>query len=275
MQQYNNIVRRILKDGNWKEGRNGRTLSVFNVNYEHRLRSGFPVLTSKRVNWKAAIYELIWYLSGSRMTEKLRQYTKVWDPWAKGPYGIVPSAYGSRWRYFPENAQLVDYDYFRPQYIDQLQNAIDAIHKDPNTRRAVVIAWNPDEDWESALPPCHFAFVFNTQGDELNLHLSQRSCDVAVGLPFNMIAYAALLTMVAQLVGLKPGTFAHSIVDAHIYEPHIEAIQQQIERPLRELPSMRIATKASIDDYTYEGVEADFQLVGYEPHDAIKYEVIP
>lgn len=270
MRQYNDIVKRILSEGVLKEGRNGNTLSVFNVNYEHRLDDGFPVLTTKKVNWKAAIYELLWYLSGDCHTRDLARYTKIWEPWTN-EHGKVPSAYGQRWRNL--NFNFKD----SPDWgvgFDQLRVAILELKREPNSRRAVVIAWDPREDYSSTLPPCHFAFVFNVQGDELNLHLSQRSCDVAVGLPFNMIAYSALLIMVAQLIGKRPGRFAHSIVDAHIYEPHIEAIREQIGRRPKLLPQMTIARKDSIDDYTYESMEQDFQLTGYNPYPAIKYEVL-
>lgn len=268
MRQYNDIVKRILSEGTLKEGRNGNTLSVFNVNYEHRLDDGFPVLTTKKVNWKAAIYELLWYLSGETHIRNLQKHTKVWNLWADAN-GDVPSPYGFRWR------NWATYDAGgNDDPTDQLAHAIKNLKSFEGTRRAVVIAWDPYTDVTSSLPPCHFAFVFNMQGDELNLHLSQRSCDVAVGLPFNMIAYSALLIMVAQLIGKRPGRFAHSIVDAHIYEPHVEAIREQIGRRPKLLPQMMIARKGSIDDYTYESMEQDFQLTGYNPYPAIKYEVL-
>ncbi|WP_277552741.1 thymidylate synthase [Halobaculum limi] len=230
MQQYLSTVEDALRDGTYKPNRTGvDTLSTFSAHYEADLADGFPLLTTKDLSgfrWRSLIHELLWYLSGEEHIRDLREKTGIWDAWADDE-GRLDTAYGRFWRRYPipeeglegetwpdDTQRWVNDD---ERTFDQLAYVLDTLRENPQSRRIVVNAWHPANATVSTLPPCHYTFVFNVQGDRLNLHLTQRSGDLALGIPFNIAAYSILLTAVAQRTGFEPGTFAHSVVDAHVY----------------------------------------------------------
>ncbi|MCU4752235.1 thymidylate synthase [Halobacteria archaeon AArc-curdl1] len=235
MQQYLDLVDAVLSEGAYKPNRTGvDTISSFSQHYEIDLEAGYPLLTTKKMDgyrWNSMIHEMCWYLSGDEHIRDLREETKIWDAWADDE-GQLDTAYGRFWRRFPipeddgrlegeswpeEAHRWVNTESGGRRTFDQLQYVIDTLSDSPNSRRLVVNAWHPANAAVSTLPPCHYTFVFNVQGDRLNCHLTQRSGDVALGIPFNIAAYALLTKLVAGQVGLEPGTFGHTIVDAHVY----------------------------------------------------------
>lgn len=254
MDEYQTLVRNVLLDGSYKPNRTAvDTVSTFGQFYEIDVGAGFPLLTTKQMTgfrWRSLIHELLWYFSGEEHVRTLREHTKIWDAWSDGD-GHLETAYGRFWRRYPipnyertlegeswihtagnnrwDDSETIDTDRWittessrgseteSVATFDQLQYVIDMLNENPQSRRLVVNAWHPGNATVSKLPPCHYSFVFNVQGDRLNLHLTQRSGDTALGIPFNIAAYSLILTIVAQQTGFKPGTFAHSIVDAHIY----------------------------------------------------------
>jgi thymidylate synthase len=229
MEQYLALVERILRDGTYKPNRTGvDTLSSFSQHYEVDLGAGFPLLTTKRMDgfrWDSMIHELLWYLSGEEHVRNLSEKTGIWDEWADEE-GRLDTAYGRFWRRFPvpdeglpgESWPDDDHRWRNDDgTFDQIRYAIDQLRENPRSRRIVVNAWHPANAAVSTLPPCHYTFVFNVQGDRLNLHLTQRSGDVALGIPFNVAAYALLATVVARQTGFEVGSFAHTVVDAHAY----------------------------------------------------------
>lgn len=238
VKQYLSAVQTALADGEYKPNRTGvDTISQFNVGYEIDLEGGFPLLTTKKMDgfrWRSMIHELLWYLSGEEHIRDLREKTGIWDEWADED-GQLDTAYGRFWRRYPvpESTQQLpgeswpddahrwvtteERDGKSVETFDQLQYVLDTLRESPQSRRLVVNAWHPSNAAVSTLPPCHYTFVFNVQGDRLNLHLTQRSGDIALGIPFNIAAYALLLKIIAQQTEFTPGTFAHTIVDAHVY----------------------------------------------------------
>ena len=231
------------------------------------LSKGFPLLTTKKVNFRSMLYEVLWYLSGEDHIRNLRQHTKIWDAWAD-EQGNLDTAYGRYWRRFPSaqlNPATGDYEVIE---IDQIGKVVELLKNDPNSRRMVVTAWEPGNAFGSKLPPCHYSFVFNVQAQTLNCHLTQRSGDIAIGIPFNLAAYSLLTQILAQEAGLDVGYFSHTIVDAHIYVNHIDGLKEQLTREPRPLPRLEIKA-TPLDRLTFE----DFSVVGYEPHTAIKFEV--
>ncbi|RQH00001.1 thymidylate synthase [Natrarchaeobius oligotrophus] len=235
MQQYLELVDATLSDGAYKPNRTGvDTISSFSEHYEVDLEEGYPLLTTKRMDgyrWNSMIHEVCWYLSGEAHIRNLREETKIWNAWADDE-GRLDTAYGRFWRRYPipdgdarlegeswpeEAHRWVTTEADGRRTFDQLQYVIDTLSDSPNSRRLVVNAWHPANATVSTLPPCHYSFVFNVQGDRLNCHLTQRSGDVALGIPFNIAAYALLTTVIAQQTDLVPGTFAHTVVDAHVY----------------------------------------------------------
>ncbi|OIB57207.1 thymidylate synthase [Natrialba sp. SSL1] len=239
MQQYLDLVDAALSEGAYKPNRTGvDTISSFSEHYEVDLQEGYPLLTTKQMDgyrWSSMLHEVCWYLSGEEHIRDLREETKIWDAWADEE-GHLDTAYGRFWRRFPvpeEPAQLPGESWPDESHrwvtaeetadgetrrtFDQLQYVIDTLSDSPNSRRLVVNAWHPANAAVSTLPPCHYSFVFNVQGDRLNCHLTQRSGDIALGIPFNIAAYALLTKIVAQQTGFEPGTFAHTVVDAHVY----------------------------------------------------------
>ncbi len=285
MKEYHELVRLVMDKGIRKPSRTGvDTVSYFGAFYKVDLAAGFPLLTTKRVNYNAVLRELLWYLSGQEHIRDLRQHTKIWDDWAD-ERGELETAYGRYWRRFPHPVQKSHAPISETgettcpvQEIDQIAYVINEIKRNPNSRRLVVSAWEPGNAEVSRLPPCHYSFVFQVLDGRLNCHLSQRSGDVALGIPFNLACYATLTQMIAQETGLALGYFAHTIVDAHIYvaDPnspmaeydHWRGLELQLQRDPKPLPTLTIARKP-IDQLRFD----DFTLTGYEPHPPIKFKV--
>lgn len=280
MKVYLNLVKNVLKNGVWKENRTGvRTLSNFAEYYRVDLADGFPLLTTKKVFFKSVIMELLWYLRGEDHIRWLRDENNVhiWDAWANEE-GYVGPIYPVLWRRFPM-LKSSDGSCYKPmgesdqkqwEYseFDQVKNAIHLLKTNPESRRIVVSAWHPGLLGEMGLPPCHLMYIFNVANGRLNCHLTQRSGDIALGIPFNLACYSALTMAVAQEVELEPGIFAHTIIDAHIYENHIEGLKEQLTREPKPLPTLTITPKP-VDELTYD----DFQLSGYDPHPLIRFPV--
>jgi len=283
MRAYLDLVARVLEKGQLKPNRTGvDTLSTFAEFYRVDLSEGYPLLTTKRVNFKAMLHEVLWYLSGEEHIRNLRKHTRIWNPWADEE-GRLETAYGRFWRRYPvpePTAHLpgeawVDADHpFVTQepggtlVFDQIGWVIHELQRNPYSRRLVVNAWHPANAAVSKLPPCHAFFVFNVQQGRLNCHLTQRSADIAIGVPFNLACYSLLTMVIAQQVGLEPGEFAHTLIDAHIYVNHIEGLKEQLAREPYPLPQLKIAHKP-IDALTFE----DFELIGYQCHEPIRFEV--
>lgn len=280
MKAYLDLVRRVLDNGVRKENRtNVDTISSFSEFYKVDLSDGFPLLTTKKVYFKSVILELLWYLRGEDHIKWLRDENDVhiWDAWAD-ENGHVGPIYPVLWRRFPyieeDNVDLegdssnLQRTILNRNEFDQIQYVIDTLKNNPNSRRIVVSAWHPGLLKDMALPPCHIMFIFNVSNGRLNCHLTQRSGDIALGIPFNLACYAALTMAIAQEVNLKPGIFAHTIVDAHIYVNHIDGLKEQLKREPYPLPTLEIANK-KIDELTLE----DFHLKNYKHHPPIKFEV--
>lgn len=268
MRQYLDLVERVLTNGTLKKNRTGiDTLSCFSEYYKVDLSEGFPLLTTKKMNFSAMAYEVLWYLSGEDHIRNLRQHTRIWDAWADES-GNLDTAYGRYWRRFPSAQINPATGAYEVVEVDQIGRIIEMLKKDPNSRRMVVTAWEPGNALDSKLPPCHYTFAFNVQGKKLNCHLTQRSGDIAIGIPFNLAAYALLTQILAQESGLDLGQFSHTIIDAHIYVNHIDGLREQLKRTPRVLPKLEI-TRKPIDELSFE----DFHLIGYECHDPIKFAV--
>ena len=269
MRQYLDILDRILREGTQKGDRTGTgTISIFGTQSRYNLQDGFPVLTTKKLHLKSIIYELLWFLRGDTNVHWLQERgVRIWNEWADADGELGP-VYGHQWRSWP------DYD---GGTIDQIQQVIDQLKTNPNSRRMIVSAWNVAEVNKMALPPCHTIFQFyvdypdgpDTQG-RLSLQLYQRSADTFLGVPFNIASYALLLQMMAQVCGLKAGEFIHTTGDTHLYLNHLEQARLQLTREPRPLPVMKINPDVkNIFDFRYE----DFELVGYDPWPHIKAEV--
>ncbi|HPO54874.1 MAG TPA: thymidylate synthase [Ignavibacteriaceae bacterium] len=276
MKEYLDLVKLVMNEGVRKKSRTGvDTISYFSAFYRVDLSKGFPLLTTKKMEWKSIVHELLWYLSGENHIRNLRKHTKIWDAWAD-ENGDLETAYGYYWRHFP-SAKKVNGEW-KVTETDQIQYVIDEIKKNPVSRRLVVSAWEPGNAEKSKLPPCHYTFAFNVANNKLNCHLTQRSGDIALGIPFNLAAYAALSQIIAQETDLNLGWFAHTIIDAHIYVAekgspaekydHLEGLKLQLTREPKPLPKLVIAKKP-LNELKFE----DFQLLGYESHPKIKLEV--
>ena len=262
MNQYHDLLERILSDGAEKTDRTGTgTLSVFGHQMRFNLASGFPMLTTKKLHLKSIVHELLWFLAGDTNIKYLNDNgVRIWDEWADENGDLGP-VYGSQWRSWPAQDGGT---------IDQIANLIEMIRKNPDSRRLIVSAWNPAEVDKMALPPCHCLFQFYVANGKLSCQLYQRSADVFLGVPFNIASYALLTMMVAQVTGLKPGDFVHSLGDAHLYSNHLEQARLQLTRPTRPLPTMKINPDVKdIFSFRYE----DFTLENYDPHPHIKAEV--
>lgn len=290
MKQYLDLCKMILEKGTKKEDRTGTgTISYFGCQARYDLNEGFPLLTTKKVHLKSIIHELLWFISGETNIRPLcLNNVKIWNEWpyekykqssdyqgesleeyvekvvndeefAK-KYADLGPVYGKQWRAFGiENFQ-----------VDQLQKVIDEIKNNPNSRRLILVAWNPLVIEEMALPPCHMMFQFYVAEGKLSCMLYQRSADIFLGVPFNIASYALLTMMVAHVTGLELGEFVHTMGDAHIYSNHIEQINLQLSREPRPLPKMKILRKVeNINDFKYE----DFELLDYNPHGKIKGKV--
>ena len=290
MQQYLDVIRRVLDTGQRKNNRTGvDTLSTFNVNYQIDLREGFPLLTTKEISWKNIVVENLWFLSGDTRIDLLRKHgCKFWEPWADED-GLVPSAYGNFWRSYPVHTDG------EATFNDQIRYVINELKQNPQSRRLVVSAWAPGNAQTSALPPCHAFWVMNVQQDAtgepmLCLHLTQRSCDIALGLPYNIAGYAFLLELMGRFTGIKPGYFGHTLIDAHIYTAkadgsmadydHIPGLKTQLARTPRALPRLEISDEIKALDDVTALLEADteslldtFRLHDYQPHPALQFKV--
>lgn len=280
MKQYLDLVKNVLDNGVKKENRTGTdTISNFAEFYKVDLSEGFPLLTTKKVFFKSVIMELLWYLRGEDHIKWLRDENNVhiWDAWADES-GYVGPIYPVLWRRFPylksadgskyRKLGSEDPNNWKYEEFDQVQRAIDMLKNNPNSRRIVVSTWHPGLLDEMGLPPCHIMYIFNVSNGRLNCHLTQRSGDIALGIPFNLACYSALTIAIAQEVGLEPGIFAHTIVDAHIYENHIDGLKEQLKREPKDLPKLTIANKP-IDQLEFD----DFKLTGYNPDPSIKFPV--
>lgn len=293
MRQYLDLLQTIMDQGVDKPNRTGvGARSIFGYQIKFDLDKGFPLLTTKKVFLKGIIHELIWfvrgdtnirylvqndvkiwnewpyqkYLEANHLADKYPKYTEGWEAkmneyidnikndekFAK-QWGSIGPGYGKQWRDFGG--------------VDQLKDVIERIQKNPNDRRMIISAWNPPEIPEMALPPCHCFFQFYVANGKLSLQMYQRSCDTFLGVPFNIASYSLLLMMIAQVTGLKPGTFVHTFGDVHIYENHFDQVREQLKRTPRDLPTMKINSKIqNIEDFKYE----DFILENYNPYPAIK-----
>ena len=287
MKQYLNAVRETLQDGTRKPNRTGvDTISTFNINYEIDLADGFPLLTTKAISWKNIVIENLWFLSGNTDIKFLQKHDcKFWDPWANED-GKVPSAYGNFWRNFPlANGETCD----------QINYVVKQLRDNPMSRRMVVSAWEPGNAQSSKLPPCHAFWVVNVQMDKagkprLCLHLTQRSCDIALGVPYNIAGYSLMLELLSRFSNIPAGIFAHTLIDAHIYTAkadgtmadydHIPGLKQQLKREPRKLPTLEIDSSIqSLEDINLllsadgDEIMNKFKLQNYNPHPAINFKV--
>lgn len=254
MQQYLNLLNRILTEGTQKGDRTGTgTLSIFGHQMRFDLRDGFPLLTTKKLHMKSIIYELLWFLRGDTNVHYLQEHgVRIWNEWAD-ENGELGPVYGHQWRSWPD---------YKGGTIDQIKNVVDMIKHNPNSRRMLVTAWNPAEVDDMALPPCHCLFQFYVADGRLSLQLYQRSADSFLGVPFNIASYALLLQMMAQVTGLEAGEFIHTTGDTHLYLNHLEQAKLQLTREPRPLPKMKINPDVKdLFDFKYE----DFELIGYDP----------
>ena len=277
MKEYLDLVNLVINEGVRKQSRTGiDTISYFAAFYKVDLSKGFPLLTTKKMEWKSLLYEVLWYLSGDDHIRNLRKHTKIWNAWADEE-GNLDTAYGYYWRKFPSAERGEDGEW-RVREVDQIQYVINELKSKPYSRRLVVTAWEPGNAIKSKLPPCHYSFAFNVSKGKLNCHLTQRSGDIALGIPFNLAAYSILIQIIAQETGLELGFFAHTIIDAHIYVAdkggpmekfdHLGGLEEQLKREPLPLPKLKIAPKP-INDLTFE----DFELIDYQYHDKIRFEV--
>ncbi len=262
MRQYLDLMRHVMHHGVRKDDRTGTgTLSVFGHQMRFDLAQGFPLLTTKKVHTRSIIHELLWFLRGDTNIRYLKENgVSIWDEWADANGDLGP-VYGSQWRSWPAPDG---------RRIDQISEVVRDIRQNPDSRRLIVSAWNVAEIGHMALPPCHLLFQFYVAHGRLSCQLYQRSADIFLGVPFNIASYALLTMMIAQVTGLKPGEFIHTLGDAHLYLNHLEQAQTQLAREPRPLPSMRLnPEKTSLFDFTFD----DFELLNYDPHPAIKAPV--
>ena len=262
MRQYLDLMRHILEHGTHKNDRTGTgTLSIFGPQLRFDLQAGFPLLTTKKVHLKSIIHELLWFLKGETNIRYLKDNgVSIWDEWAddKGELGPV---YGYQWRSWPAADG---------RHIDQMAKVIEEIRRNPDSRRLIVSAWNVADLDSMALQPCHAFFQFYVADGKLSCQLYQRSADLFLGVPFNIASYAALTLMVAQVCNLRLGEFVHTFGDTHLYLNHLEQAREQLSRQPRALPRMILNPEIrNLFEFRYE----DFNLVGYEPHPAIKAPV--
>ena len=262
VRQYHDLLRLVLEQGEPRNDRTGvGTLSIFGAQARFDLRRNFPLLTTKKLHLKSIIYELLWFLRGDTNVRYLNEHgVTIWDEWAD-EHGNLGRVYGAQWRdWRGENGVRVD----------QIDNVVSEIKKNPQSRRLIVSAWNAAEIERMALPPCHVLFQFYVQDGELSCQLYQRSADLFLGVPFNIASYALLTLMVAQVANLRPGDFVHTFGDLHLYQNHLEQAREQLTRDCRALPQLKLnpAIK-SIRDFKFE----DFELIGYDPHPSIKASI--
>ena len=258
MKQYLDLMQKVLDEGQEKSDRTGTgTLSIFGHQMRFDLSKGFPLVTTKKVHLKSIIHELIWFLQGSTNISYLKENgVSIWDEWADENGDLGP-VYGAQWRSWPDGNNGT---------IDQIENLINGINNNPDSRRHIVSAWNPALVDEMALPPCHTLFQFYVANGELSCQLYQRSADIFLGVPFNIASYALLTHMIAQVCNLKAGKFVHTLGDAHLYVNHLEQAKLQLSREVMGLPELKLSSNVdNIFDFKYE----DIEIVNYESHPAI------
>ena len=259
MHQYHDLLRHVLDNGSDRGDRTGTgTRSVFGHQMRFDLADGFPVITTKRLHLKSIIHELLWFLKGDTNIRYLKENgVSIWDEWADENGNLGP-VYGAQWRSWP------DYD---GSHIDQMARLVESIKTNPNSRRHIVTAWNPALVDEMALPPCHCLFQFYVADGRLSCQLYQRSADIFLGVPFNIASYALLTLMMAQVTGLEPGDFVHTLGDAHLYANHFDQAKLQLTRAPKALPVMKLNPDVKdLFSFAYE----DFSLIGYEADASIK-----
>jgi thymidylate synthase len=259
MRQYHDLLRLVLEQGTFKPDRTGTgTYSVFGAQSRYRLSEGFPLVTTKKVHLKSIIIELLWFLRGETNVRWLQERgVTIWNEWADAD-GNLGRVYGAQW---------TDWRGADGRSVNQIDNVVAQIRRNPDSRRLIVSAWNPSEVDAMALPPCHTLFQFYVSEGRLSCQLYQRSADLFLGVPFNIASYALLTLMVAQVTGLKPGDFVHTFGDLHIYSNHLDQVKLQLSRETRPLPTMTLnPERRELKDFVYE----DFTLAGYDPHPAIK-----
>lgn len=276
MKKYNDVLKKIMEEGVDREGRNGKTRALFAIQMRFDLKEGFPAVTTKKLAFNAVKSELLWFLEGSTDDNRLKELNgtdrTIWTDNAESDYwkskakfpGDLGRVYGVQWRRWKTNYGKT---------IDQLGEVIEKIKTNPTDRRLVVSAWNPAELDEMALPPCHMLFQFfpNTVDKTLSLHMVQRSCDMFLGVPFNIASYSLLLSMVAQVTGYEPGECILTLNDAHIYHEHFDAVREQLSREPFPLPKLDLNPFVeSIDDFTM----TDINLEHYQSHPPIKAKMI-
>lgn len=270
MRQYNDLLKKVMDEGVDKETRNGKTRALFGLQMRFNMADGFPAVTTKKLAFKAVKSELLWFLEGSHDDNRLKELNDsertIWTDNAEAPYwapkakfpGDLGRIYGVQWRTWkkPDGGT-----------VDQIAQVIETIKKDPHNRRLIVTAWNPGELDMMALPPCHMFFQFFVADGKLSLLMHQRSCDMFLGVPFNIASYSLLLHMVAQVTGLKAGEFVHSLGDVHIYHDHFDAVKEQLAREPLPLCTLKLNPNVkSIDDFKME----DIELENYQSHPPIK-----
>lgn len=262
MKQYLDLMKHVLKNGEERKDRTGvGTLSVFGHQSHYDLSVGFPLVTTKKLHLRSIIHELLWFLKGDTNIAYLKENkVRIWDEWADENGDLGP-VYGKQWRRWEAKEQI----------IDQISELIDGLKNNPHSRRHIVSAWNPGDIKDMALPPCHTLMQFYVSNDgRLSCQLYQRSADIFLGVPFNIASYALLTLMVAQVCGLKPGTFVHTLGDAHLYLNHLEQAQTQLKRKPHPLPTMKLNPEVKdLYDFKFE----DFELINYVAHPHIKGEV--
>lgn len=289
MKQYKDLLQHILSNGTLKRNRTGiDTISSFAYAFRHNMNTGFPLLTTKKVKWENIVIENLWFLGGNSRWDFLHKHgITFWDAWDEGD-GQLPKAYGEYWRKYP-NHPIMPTVYSHPEepwLFDQFEAVINGLKANKDNRRLVLTNWHPPSAYKAKLPPCHLLSIFNTQYDsagnpKLCLHMTQRSCDVPVGVPFNIAGYGFILSLVSHLVGIPAGELVLTLVDAHIYVNQIDGINEQLSREPRQLPKMimdsRIKSLSDIDDLIRNGSTEEimncFRLDGYSPHPFIKFPV--
>ncbi len=262
MHAYLDLLRLVLEEGRFKPDRTGTgTLSLFGAQARFPLQNGFPLLTTKRVHLKSIIHELLWFLRGETNVRSLQEVgVSIWDEWADEE-GNLGRVYGAQW---------CDWQTADGRSIHQINEVVEQIRRNPESRRHIVTAWNPGEVETMNLPPCHVLFQFHVHDGVLSCQLYQRSADLFLGVPFNIASYALLTMMIAQVTGLQPGDFVHTFGDLHLYSNHLEQAREQLSRSPRALPTMRLNPEVSeLSAFRFE----DFTLEGYDPHPPIKAPV--
>lgn len=262
MKQYLDLLDHVLKNGVEKKDRTGTgTISVFGYQMRFNLGDGFPMLTTKKLHLKSILHELLWFLKGETNTRYLKENgVSIWDEWAN-PNGELGHVYGYQWRSWPS---------YNGEGIDQIAAVVNSIKNNPDSRRHIVSAWNVADLDNMALPPCHVMFQFYVANGKLSCSLYQRSADIFLGVPFNITSYALLTHMMAQVTGLQPGEFVHTLGDAHIYLNHLEQVKLQLTRQPMPLPLLQINPEVkNIFDFKF----SDFQVLNYQSHPHIKGEI--